>query len=240
MSCARLATAAGAVIALTAAGAAAAAIDPGLAATTAPHPTLTGSLDDALGILQNNVRVLAVPYLLWLVGFPHSRVGRHAGDLLMVALLAGSGLPVGVELGRWRARLLPYVPQLPVEWAALAVAITAWLLIRTGAAEYRHIWVLAGVTAALLVLAAGLETWATPHRAPAGTTIGGRQAETVAIPGLWVPGGCFRPGFCAGPAVSLQGRTLPSPCSARFRSPSGPALTGLHQPPPDPHKEGSR
>ena len=62
---------AGAVIGLTALGVGLALIDPGLAGSTRPHPTLTGSLGDAAGILQNNARVLAAPFLLVVLDFPH-------------------------------------------------------------------------------------------------------------------------------------------------------------------------
>ena len=119
------------VIALTAVGVALGAVEPRLAGRTAPHPTLTGSVGEAVSILQNNLRVLAAPYLLWLLGFHARRLARRAGDLLILVLTAQSTLPVGVELGRWRTRLLPYLPQLPLEWAALALVVSGWLLIRT-------------------------------------------------------------------------------------------------------------
>ena len=152
------------MIALTALGALLSSIDPRLAGTTRPHATLTGSLGDALSILQNNARVLAAPFLLWLLGFPASRTGRLAGDMLVALLAAASAVPVGLELGRWHARLLPFLPQLPLEWAALAVAISAWLAARHNHAQPSQLALLAALTLALLVAAAALETWATPHR----------------------------------------------------------------------------
>ena len=51
--------AASAVIGLTALGIGLALVDPALAGSTRPHATLTGSVGDATGILQNNARVLA-------------------------------------------------------------------------------------------------------------------------------------------------------------------------------------
>ena len=139
---------------------------PELAGTTDPHATLTGNLADALSILQNNARVLAAPFLLYLLGFPASRTGRLAGDILVALLTAASAVPVGLELGRWHARLLPFLPQLPLEWAALAVAISAWLTARHNHAHPLQLALLAVLTLALLVAAAALETWATPHRQP--------------------------------------------------------------------------
>jgi hypothetical protein len=157
---------AGAVIGLTALGVGLALVDPGLAGSTRPHPTLTGSLGDAAGILQNNARVLAAPFLLVVLDFPHNRLGRRAGDLIVAALTAASAIPVGIELGRWQGRLLPYLPQLPLEWAALAVAVHVWISGRSGRGPTHRLMVLAVLTLALLIAAASLETWATPHRAP--------------------------------------------------------------------------
>jgi hypothetical protein len=162
----RPALSAGAVIGLTAFGIGLALVDPGLAGSTRPHATLTGSLGDALGILQNNARVLSVPFLLVLFGFPHSRLGRRAGDLIVTALTAASTIPVGIELGRWESRLLPYIPQLPLEWAALGLAVHVWISARNGRASTHRLLVLAGFTLVLLIAAASLETWATPHRSP--------------------------------------------------------------------------
>jgi hypothetical protein len=162
----RLTLSASAVIGLTALGIGLALVDPPLAGSTRPHPIFTGSLGDAARILQNNARVLATPFLLVLLGFSQSRLGRRVGDLIVTALTAVSTIPVGLELGRWQARLLAYLPQLPLEWAALALAIHAWILARNGRASTHRLMVLAGLALALLIAAASLETWATPHRAP--------------------------------------------------------------------------
>jgi hypothetical protein len=204
--------AAGAVIALTALGALLSSIDARLAGTTRPHATLTGSLGDALSILQNNARVLAAPFLLYLLGFPASRTGRLAGDMLVALLTAASALPVGLELGRWHAQLLPFLPQLPLEWTALAVAISAWLAARHNHGQPSQLAVLATLTLALLVAAAALETWATPngHTRPAAND---QESDRPVDPlGLCVPGACLRAGFCAagGPLASRSHAPFPS------------------------------
>ena len=152
------------VFGLTAVGAIAAVIAPSLAGSTRPHPTLTGSLADALSILANNLRLLAVPFLLWLLRFADSRAGRILGDLAVGVTVALSTVTVGIALGRWRARLIPYLPHLPLEWAALTVAAATWLLIRTGHAHTHQLLALGSTVAVLLCAAAALETWATPHR----------------------------------------------------------------------------
>jgi hypothetical protein len=173
---------AGAVIGLTAFGVGLALVHPGLAGSTRPHPTLTGSLGDAAGILQNNARVLAAPFLLVVLDFPQNRLGRRAGDLIVAALTAASAIPVGIELGRWQGRLLPYLPQLPLEWAALAVAVHVWISGRSGRSgrgPTRRPMVLAGVTLTLLIAAASLETWATPHRAPQAASAESKAADSA-------------------------------------------------------------
>ena len=117
------ALAAAGVLAATAIGVVVGMLDPQLAGSARPHPTLTGSLADAAGILQNNARVLSAPFLLVVLGFPECRLGRGAGDLIVTVLTVASTIPVGLELGRWEGRLLPYLPQLPLEWAALTLAV---------------------------------------------------------------------------------------------------------------------
>ena len=87
--------------------------------------------------------MLAAPFLLVVLDFPQSRLGRRAGDLIVTALTAASTIPVGLELGRWQGRLLPYLPQLPLEWAALAVAVHAWIIARAGHARPSAQWCLA-------------------------------------------------------------------------------------------------
>jgi hypothetical protein len=152
------------VLGVTVASVLVATLDPTLAGSTRPHPTLTGSLGDWLSILAENARVLAAPFLLWLLDLATSRLGRSVGDALVLAVIVLNVIPVGLELGRWRGQLVPYLPQLPVEWGALITTVSAWLTIRRDEATRRDIAVLAAVTAALLLAAASVETWATPHR----------------------------------------------------------------------------
>ena len=168
-----------AVIGLTASGIGLALVDPALAGSTRPHTTLAGSFDDAAGIFQNNARVLAAPFLLVLLGLPHSRLGRRAGDLVVTALTAASTIPVGLELGRWQGRLIAYLPQLPFEWAALAVAVHVWISGRSRRGPTHRLMVLAGLTLALLIAAASLETWATPHRAPQAPSAESKAADSA-------------------------------------------------------------
>ena len=92
-------------------------VAPGLAPSGQPHPTLHGTLREALGIAATNVRVLAAPFLLALFGLARRRTSRLLGDLLVAGLMLANTLRVGIAIGRFGTRLLPYLPQLPLEWA---------------------------------------------------------------------------------------------------------------------------
>ena len=83
-------------------------------------------------MIANNLRVLAAPFLLTVFRWPGGRLTRRLGDLVIAALIAENTIAVGLALGRWGDRLLPYVPQLPLEWTALGIAGAAWLTARDG------------------------------------------------------------------------------------------------------------
>lgn len=205
------------VLGLTAVGAVAGLIAPGLGGHTPPHPTLTGSVSDALNILSNNARLLCVPFLLAGVRFADSRPGRVIGDAAMIVLTAVSAVTVGIALGRWRGRLIPYLPHLPLEWAALTAAGAAWLLVRTGHAPTRQLVALGAVTLVLLCAAAVVETWATPHLSERT-----RRRSIVDARGLDRAGRLMRPRDCAG-AASSPTHVF---CFSRRREPSAPAIAG--------------
>ena len=222
---------------LTALGAGLARTWPQLGGSIAPHAALHGSVSEALAILVNNLRALTAPFALALLGLAHTRTGRRIGDLVVLAVAAASAIPVGVALGRWQGRLLPYVPQLPLEWAALTTALAGWLHARTGTTNTRQLIALAGVTVVLLAAAATVETWCTPHLcatahqrpAPSKSHASCDLTACGASGGLTVA-----TEYAPAAAGSLQGRALPSPHCVRFRSAATPALTGLtstHRPP---------
>jgi hypothetical protein len=214
-----LVAAGGAVIGATLAAGLVAVLDPAIAGSTPPHPTLAGSLDDWLAITGANLRVLAAPTLLWLLGADKSRLGRRAGDVVVLAVIAVNAIPVGIALGHWQGRLVPYVPQLPLEWTALTLAVSAWLTIRTGTATRQRIAVLAGNTAVLIFAAAGLETWGTPHR-PASVVASRKAVDLVHRRSLPCGGSgvAFATDFAPGrPGRCKVARSLPL-TPVRFRS----------------------
>ena len=127
----RLAAATACVWLLTAVGVAAGALAPGLAPSGHPHPTLHGTLGELASILATNLRVLAAPFLLAVFRLagrahdppPRRRTDRRA-DRAEHARASASRSDAGAT------RLLPYVPQLPLEWTALGIAGAAWLTAR--------------------------------------------------------------------------------------------------------------
>jgi hypothetical protein len=171
---AAITVAAAVVIGLTMIGCLLGWLAPSLAGNTRPHPALTGTVGNAVSILVTNLRVLAIPFLLAGLGLGRSRTGRLVGDIALGLLTAASTLLVGVQLGRWQSQLIPFIPQLPIEWAALAVSLSAWVLVRDRSRGHRQLLILAMVAVALVVVAAGVETG---NRFPGG----GRQWFPVRI-----------------------------------------------------------
>lgn len=134
----------------------------GLALTPAGNPP--PSPERVLALAAHNVPIAAWPLLLGLLADPRRRIVRHAADGLVAVCLLANAAPVGAALGAYGARVLPYVPQLPIEWAGLALGYGSWLVGRRrtiGAAE-RAGWLTAIIL--VLVLAAIIETVAVPHR----------------------------------------------------------------------------
>ena len=73
-------------------------------------------------------------------------------------------LPVGAALGAYGTALLPYIPQLPLEWAGLAAGY-AELAAKTSASDQHpraRGWL--AIIGGLLLTAAVVETVAVPHR----------------------------------------------------------------------------
>ncbi len=223
----RIGAVAGSVWLLTATSAAAAQIAPALAPSAHPHPTLHGTLAEIGSVIATNLRVLAAPFLLAAFHWPRGRLTRTLGDLVIATLIVHNTLTVGFALGHWGGRLLPYVPQLPLEWTALATAGAAWLMARHGVglgelARY------ALATLALTVSAGAVEVLLTPHTDTGQRTE--RRVLTLADERSVPPYGERVPvvfaGFCAagGQGRFKVARSLPLTHSVRFRSAARPAL----------------
>jgi hypothetical protein len=147
---------------LTAVGGLVGLLAPRLAPGGGPHPTLRGSVSDVLSILATNVRLLSVPFALGLLGFQRSRQARAFGDVLVGAVVMLNALRVGLALGRYGTRLIPYIPQLPIEWLALALSTSAWIAARHDA-QLRTLRARAIQTVLVAAAAAAIEVLLTPH-----------------------------------------------------------------------------
>jgi hypothetical protein len=148
---------------ITAIAALAGAVDPDLALPATPHPALHPTLGAWAAILAVNARVLCVPFLLTALGLGEREWGRRLGDLAVLVLLLINGGLVGVELGRWGTRLLPYVPQLPLEWLAAGTSVAVWSRARHARVGHTQLIWHAAVVLALLMAAAAVEVLLTPH-----------------------------------------------------------------------------
>jgi len=226
----RIAATYAALWALTALGTLIGRLLPSLGPGGRPHPSLHGSLADLAAIAATNARVLSAPFLLALFRFPSGRRSRQLGDLLIVALLTGNALLVGLAVGRHGDQLLPYLPQLPLEWLAAAVAGGAWLALRMGA-RTRTAIVYAVAVLAVVGVAAAIETLATPRAAPPARAVQanspiGALHPLVASLMREVGGGLPAPDRASAPALASRSlRSLPL-AVARFRSAVWPALPG--------------
>jgi hypothetical protein len=215
---------------LTCLGAAIGSAAPGLAPGGQPHPTLHGTPADFASIAIANARVLSAPFLMALFRFQSDRRSRELGDLIVVVLLAGNALRVGLALGRDRGALLPYLPQLPIEWLAAALAAAAWMTLRTGARNRTGLAYLAAVLV-LIAAAAAIETICTPHAVAREHTFQVvRSTEALHSSGpIFVRkarGGLSAPDRAPAPALASRSlRSLPL-AVARFRSAAWPALPG--------------
>jgi hypothetical protein len=164
-----------ALIAVTAIATIAGTVDHALAPSAPPHPTLHPTLAAAASILANNARVLTLPYGLVILRFDTIAWGRSLGSGLLVGVLGANAVTVGLALGRWQGRLVPYLPHLPLEWAAAGLAASVWArALATGPRDPGHVaagagWrgraVAAAMTLTLLAGAAGAEALLTPHAA---------------------------------------------------------------------------
>jgi hypothetical protein len=132
----------------------------GLDARRNPPP----NIGHVLMLLAHNLPLAAWPLLLGVLGAHRRRLARQITDTLIAAWLVANVLPVGAALGAYGPRLLAYIPQLPFEWAALALGASAWLMQRREPMTVREGLAMFAVIGGLLLCAAVLETVAVPHR----------------------------------------------------------------------------
>lgn len=132
----------------------------GLTLEPDPAPRLGHVLD----LAAHNIPIVGWPLLLGVMGAHRSRLGRSIADTAVAACVFANMLPVGAALGAYGTVLLPYVPQLPLEWGGLALGACGWLAQRREALSLREALGLFALIVGVLVCAAVVETIAVAHR----------------------------------------------------------------------------
>jgi hypothetical protein len=117
-----------------------------------------------LELAAHNLPIAAWPLLLGVVGAHRHRFATKLADGLVVAWIVANALPVGAALGAYGPPLIPYLPQLPLEWAALALGAGAWFTQRSSALALRDTLACLALIAGALLGAAAVETVAVAHR----------------------------------------------------------------------------
>jgi hypothetical protein len=122
-----------------------------------------GTTQMAALTLTNNAREAAIPFLFALLRVGARRWPVLLGDVVIAACLAANTALGGLALGTDGIRALPYLPQWPLEWGGLALALAAWRRARSGRRDPCELALLAIGTTLLLCVAALLETYAVPQ-----------------------------------------------------------------------------
>lgn len=131
-----------------------------LQANETPAPRL----GHVIALAAHNVPIAAWPLLLGVLGAHRHDLGRRAADAVLAGCIVVNVLPVGAALGAYGPQLIPYVPQLPLEWAGFALGVSAWLLTRRAGLTLAQAITLAALMTGVLLCAGALETFAVPHR----------------------------------------------------------------------------
>ena len=122
------------------------------------------SVARVFALVAHNVPIAAWPLLLGVVGAHRHHLARRIADILVVACMIVNVVPVGATLGAAGSALLPYIPQLPFEWAGLAFGAGAWVAQRKRALTVAEGLTVLAMTSGVLLAAAALETLAVPYR----------------------------------------------------------------------------
>lgn len=128
----------------------------------APHDPDAHTAATALSLWFHNARLALAPLAAAAAVQHHPGRLRRTGDVLLGLVFAANVIPVAIELGTWGSRLVPYIPNAPVELLALVIGPVSWWRVTRGRLPVRCLWPIAAVVLALLLLAACLETWAVP------------------------------------------------------------------------------
>lgn len=135
-----------------------------LGVTLDPQRNPPPSISHVLLLFAHNLPVASWPLLLGVVGAHHRHLARRTADGLVAVTLTVNVLTVGAGLGVYGFPLLAYIPQVPLEWAAIALGASAWLMQRRNPLTINQGFLLLAGIAGALLCAAVLETVGVPHR----------------------------------------------------------------------------
>jgi hypothetical protein len=135
-----------------------------------PHRNPPPLVGHVLALAAHNIPIACWPLLLGVLGAHRLRLATRVADGVLLACILVNVLPVGVALGAYGTPLLAYIPQLPFEWAGLALGACAWLLQRRRPLRVTEGLGLMALIASVLVFAAVVETDAVPHRSVSGAS----------------------------------------------------------------------
>jgi hypothetical protein len=126
----------------------------------APAPSLGG----AGWLLVNNLRATGWPLVAVALRAHRTAGVRRVVHAAVLVSLAANLLPVAAAIGVYRSQLVPYLPHLPLELYAITTSPATWVISTRQPVSRRQLAAVALTILAALAGAAGLETWAVPHR----------------------------------------------------------------------------
>jgi hypothetical protein len=135
-----------------------------LGATLSAQANPPPQLGHVLALAAHNIPIFSWPLLLGVLDAHHRRLARHVADGVVVAAIFVNTAQVGIGLGAYGRALLPYLPHVPLEWAAAALGASGWLAQRRGMLTIRTGLAVFALIVAVLLCAAFLEVVAVPHR----------------------------------------------------------------------------
>lgn len=131
-----------------------------LSAARNPAPSVAA----AVSITANNALHAGWPLALGPIGAARRRAARAFVDVAVALNIAMCAVLVGSAIGGYGSRTVAFLPQVPLEWAGVAVGAAGWTVERSWPLRRHERAVAAGVLVGLLAVAAAIEVWVTPHR----------------------------------------------------------------------------
>lgn len=121
-----------------------------------------GTAAEAVDIATTNLRVVG-GLVLAAVAVSASPAMRRVADPVVVLVCAANAALVGVAIGAYGGAAIRWLPHLPLEWAALASAVTLYCGARTSPRRPTAVVLHVVVGAVFVVAAAAVEVFLTPQ-----------------------------------------------------------------------------